>query len=46
MTKGTEYSLFVSEATRAALADDSGLRMVGEREVRGRKHPITLWTLG
>lgn len=46
MTKGTPFDLFFSEATRQALTDEpDDLELVGDREVRGRKEPITLWTL-
>jgi adenylate cyclase len=46
MTKGTGHQLFVAESTRQAQRDSSeGLELVGEREVRGRTHTITVWTL-
>jgi adenylate cyclase len=46
MTKGTGHQLFVAESTRLArLQDDDDLELVGEREVRGRTHTITVWTL-
>jgi len=47
MTKGTPHALFLSEATRQALVNEpADLELVGDHEVRGRKEPITLWTLG
>ena len=46
MTKGSGHQLFVSDATRQALeTDDGDLELVGELEIRGRTHPITVWTL-
>ncbi len=46
MTKGTGHKLFLAEATREALcAEVADLELVGEHEVRGRAHPITVWTL-
>ena len=46
MTKGSGHQLFVSDATRQALeSDQDDLELVGELEVRGRTHPITVWTL-
>ncbi len=47
MTKGSGHQLFVADSTRKALvgADPGDLELVGEREVRGRAHPITVWTL-
>lgn len=47
MTKGSGHQLFIADSTRAALQDDPGdLELIGEREVRGRAHTITVWTLG
>jgi adenylate cyclase len=47
MTKGTPQSLYFSEATRKALSHQpDDVQLVGDREVRGRKEPIRLWTLG
>jgi adenylate cyclase len=46
MTKGTAHSLLIAESTRELLrrpADD--LVFVAEREVRGRRARIRLWTL-
>ncbi|MDX6603918.1 MAG: adenylate cyclase [Solirubrobacterales bacterium] len=46
MTKGSGHSLFVADSTRGALREDPGdLELVGDREVRGRAHTITVWTL-
>jgi adenylate cyclase len=46
MTKGTGHQLFVADSTRQAQRNHSdGLELVGEREVRGRTHKITVWTL-
>jgi adenylate cyclase len=46
MTKGSGHQLFVADSTRRALVSDPGdLELVGEREVRGRTHAITVWTL-
>lgn len=46
MTKGSGHQLFVSDSTRQALeGGDADLELVGELEVRGRTHPITVWTL-
>jgi adenylate cyclase len=46
MTKGSGHQLFVAESTLRALRGERGdLELVGEREVRGRAHPITVWTL-
>jgi adenylate cyclase len=47
MTKGSGHQLFIAESTRLALEADPGdLVLIGEREVRGRAHAITVWTLG
>jgi adenylate cyclase len=46
MTKGSGHTLFVSAATIEALQGEPGeLELVGELEVRGRTHGITVWTL-
>jgi len=46
MTKGSGHQLFIADSTRAALEQDPGdLELIGEREVRGRAHKITVWTL-
>ena len=46
MTKGSGHSLFVADSTKQALRVDPGdLELVGERDVRGRSHTITVWTL-
>ena len=47
MTKGSGHQLFIADSTREALREDPGdLELIGEREVRGRTHKITVWTLG
>jgi len=46
MTKGSGHQVFVADSTKEALrAPVSDLELVGEFEVRGRAHPITIWTL-
>ena len=46
MTKGSGHQLFIAESTRLALETDPGdLELIGDREVRGRAHKITVWTL-
>jgi adenylate cyclase len=46
MTKGSGHQLYVADSTRQALeGEDTDLELVGELEVRGRTHPITVWTL-
>jgi adenylate cyclase len=46
MTKGSGHQLFVSDATRALLPDDSaGLVFHGDLEVRGREATIGVWAL-
>jgi adenylate cyclase len=46
MTKGSGHQLFVADSTKVALRGEGvELRIVGEREVRGRTHTITIWTL-
>ncbi len=46
MTKGSGHQLFIADSTRQALTrGEDGLELVGEREVRGRTHAITIWTL-
>jgi adenylate cyclase len=46
MTKGSGHQLFVADSTRQAQRyDNAGLELVGEHEVRGRTHTITVWTL-
>jgi adenylate cyclase len=46
MTKGSGHQLYVADSTRQALqSEDADLELVGELEVRGRTHPITVWTL-
>jgi hypothetical protein len=46
MTKGTPYALYLADSTREALqrpVDD--LVYIDEMPVRGRSHPIKLWSL-
>jgi adenylate cyclase len=46
MTKGSGHQLFVADSTRVAMrGDEVELQIVGEHEVRGRTHTITVWTL-
>jgi adenylate cyclase len=46
MTKGTDYMLFMSEATRGYFADEPGdLVSVGEFEVRGRVAKAQIWSI-
>ncbi|HEY2717588.1 MAG TPA: adenylate/guanylate cyclase domain-containing protein [Solirubrobacterales bacterium] len=46
MTKGSGHQLFVADATvRALQREVADLELVGERDVRGRAHAITVWTL-
>ncbi len=46
MTKGTGHKLFLADSTRLALLTEvPDLELVGEHEVRGRAHAITVWTL-
>jgi adenylate cyclase len=46
MTKGSGHQLFIAESTRLALETDPGdLELIGKRDVRGRAHQITVWTL-
>ncbi|HWJ42931.1 MAG TPA: adenylate/guanylate cyclase domain-containing protein [Solirubrobacterales bacterium] len=46
MTKGSGHQLFIADSTKLALEEDPGdLELIGEREVRGRTHTITVWTL-
>jgi adenylate cyclase len=46
LTKGSGHQLFVADSTRQVLeTEDTELELVGELEVRGRTHPITVWTL-
>ncbi|HEY8083009.1 MAG TPA: adenylate/guanylate cyclase domain-containing protein [Solirubrobacterales bacterium] len=46
MTKGTGHQVFIAESTRQALLREvTDLELVGEHEVRGRSHAITVWTL-
>jgi adenylate cyclase len=46
MTKGSGHQVFVADATRVAMrGNEVELQIVGEQEVRGRTHTITVWTL-
>ncbi|HUB98594.1 MAG TPA: adenylate/guanylate cyclase domain-containing protein [Solirubrobacterales bacterium] len=46
MTKGSGHQLFVADSTVKALRTEaSGLKLVGELEVRGRTHKIVVWTM-
>jgi adenylate cyclase len=46
MTKGSGHQLFVADSTRRALLREvPDLELVGEHQVRGRTHAITVWTL-
>jgi len=46
MTKGTGHQIFVADSTRQAQKGERvELELVGEHEVRGRTHTITVWTL-
>jgi adenylate cyclase len=44
MTKGTPHMVFVSDSTREGLgADEDGLVLVGDLEVRGRAKTVRVW---
>lgn len=46
MTKGSGHQVFVADSTKVALRGDAvELQIVGEQEVRGRTHTITIWTI-
>ena len=46
MTKGTPHQVFIADTTRTALQREvADMELVGEHEVRGRTHAITVWTL-
>lgn len=46
MTKGSGHQLFVADSTKVAMRGDQvELQIVGEHEVRGRTHKITIWTI-
>ncbi len=46
MTKGSGHHVFVADSTKMAMrGDEVELRIVGEQEVRGRTHKITVWTI-
>jgi adenylate cyclase len=45
MTKGSGHEAFIADSTKVALTGEGvELRIVGEHEVRGRTHKITVWT--
>jgi adenylate cyclase len=46
MTKGSGHQVFIADSTKVARrGDEVELQIVGEHEVRGRTHTITVWTL-
>jgi adenylate cyclase len=46
MTKGSGHQVFVADSTKVARRGDQvELQIVGEHEVRGRTHKITVWTI-
>jgi adenylate cyclase len=46
MTKGSGHHVFVADSTKVAMRGaEVELRIVGEQEVRGRTHTITVWTI-
>lgn len=46
MTKGSGHQVFIADSTKVAMRGDQvELQIVGEHEVRGRTHKITVWTL-
>jgi adenylate cyclase len=46
MTKGSGHQVFVADSTKVARRGDAvELQIVGEHEVRGRTHTITVWTI-
>lgn len=46
MTKGSGHQVFVADSTKVAMRGaEVELQIVGEHEVRGRTHKITVWTL-
>jgi adenylate cyclase len=46
MTKGSGHEVFVAHSTKVAMRGDVvELQIVGEQEVRGRTHTITVWTI-
>lgn len=46
MTKGTDYMIFLSEATREALHEEpADLKEVGDYEIRGRVEKLKIWTV-
>jgi adenylate cyclase len=46
MTKGSGHQVFVADSTKVAMRGAQvELQIVGEHEVRGRTHKITVWTI-
>jgi adenylate cyclase len=46
MTKGTDFSIFLSEATKEALSEEpEDLVFVGEYEIRGRVEKLTIYSV-
>jgi class 3 adenylate cyclase len=46
LTKGTPYSVFVSDSTRALLREEpSDLVYVAELDVRGKSEKVKVWSL-
>jgi adenylate cyclase len=46
MTKGSGHRVFIADSTRQALqVEVADLELVGEHQIRGRAHAITIWTL-
>jgi adenylate cyclase len=46
MTKGSGHQVFVADSTKVAMRGaEVELQIVGEHEVRGRTHTITVWTI-
>jgi adenylate cyclase len=47
LTKGTPYSVLLSDTTRASLrSDPADLVYVDEVQIRGREQRVKLWSLG
>ena len=47
LTKELQHTVLVSDSTRELLQDgEGGLELVDDHEVRGKKEPVRLWTLG
>ena len=46
MTKGTDFMLFMSEATKDALSiEPPDLAFVGDYEIRGRRERLAIWSV-